>query len=159
MGYINYSMSERALESYENGLKPISKWTKEDILEELTDITEDKKEVLRKAPKKALKRLLTSAEWHHTGKYFNKTDFYEVNHAQVEDLTLEELKQLLTVEKEKPVEEYKAVCKYLVWGGTRNHPKATEMESTWIIRGNWFYLENGTKKSINANGFEIVKKL
>ena len=157
MGYINYSMSERAQESYERGLKPISKWTKDDILSELTDITGDKQEVLQKASTKALRRLLTSTEWHHTGSHFNKTDFYEVNHSYVEDLTLEELKQVLTVEKET-VKEYKARCKYLVWSGTRKHPKATEMETVGTIKGNWFYLENGTKKSIKANGFEIIEK-
>lgn len=32
MGYIGHKMSERAVEAYRNGEKPLSKWTKEEIL-------------------------------------------------------------------------------------------------------------------------------
>lgn len=36
-GYFGYSMSNNAVEAYENGSKPFSKWTKADILELIED--------------------------------------------------------------------------------------------------------------------------
>lgn len=34
-----------------------------------------------------------------------------------------------------------------------------ERRDEGIIKGSWFYLDDGTKKSINSNGFEILKYL
>ena len=53
----------------------------------------------------------------------------------------------------------KAHITYLEWGGTRAHPKATEVNAYAVIIGNWAYLENGKKKSICSNGFKVNKYL
>ena len=38
--------------------------------------------------------------------------------------------------------------------------KANEVKAKGIIKGNWFYPDNENfKKSINANGFRILKEL
>ena len=46
-----------------------------------------------------------------------------------------------------------------VWGGTRAHPKATEQTAIGEVRGNWFYLPEGGKKSIKANGFRFIRQI
>lgn len=40
-GYSGFSMSNRAVEAYENGEKPISKWTKTAFFEELNENLQD----------------------------------------------------------------------------------------------------------------------
>ena len=59
----------------------------------------------------------------------------------------------------KKLEAKKAHITYLEWGGTRAHPKATEVNAYAVIIGNWAYLENGKKKSICSNGFKVNKYL
>lgn len=79
-GYIGYSMSRRAAEAYEDGQKPLSKWTKSAILEEIKKLYgEDLYNIVKDWKHDRLKSVfLESAGWHHTSKYFNKTYFYEV---------------------------------------------------------------------------------
>lgn len=104
-GYSGYSMSNRAVDAYEDGEMPLSKWTKKMIISEV------------------------------------------VEH---EHFTEEELKKL---------EARKAHITYLEWGGTRAHPKATNVDAYAVIIGNWAYLEDGKKKSICSNGFKVNKYL
>ena len=53
----------------------------------------------------------------------------------------------------------KAYIIFLEWGGTRTHPKATEVNAYAVIIGNWAYLESGKKKSVCSNGFRVIKYL
>lgn len=48
---------------------------------------------------------------------------------------------------------------FLEWSGTRKHPVAKEIVEEGIVKGDWFYRKNGTKKKTTANGFEFIKKL
>ena len=41
-GYNGYSMSNNAVEAYDSGKKPFSKWTKLDFLQEFEQIDEEK---------------------------------------------------------------------------------------------------------------------
>lgn len=80
-GYKGYSMSNNAVAAYKEGLKPFNKWTKREILAELTaqDVPAEIMEELRSWTLAQLRAsFLTSQEWHHTSKYYNKTDFYSV---------------------------------------------------------------------------------
>ena len=77
----------------------------------------------------------------------------------IQETSPDELKQLLKPEEKKAITEYRARCCFLVWSGTRKHPKATQEESTGTIRGLWFYSDTGIKKNINSNGFRIIEKL
>lgn len=54
--------------------------------------------------------------------------------------------------------EKRVKAHYLEWSGTRNHPKATDVEEWGTIKGNWFYTDRGTKKSITARGFNILEE-
>lgn len=167
-GYYRYSMSNNAKDCYDLNIKPMSKWSKTDILESLEDyeINQDVLAELKKCNVKQLRKIcLSCEEWHHTSSYFNKTNFYKID-SNIEDLTVEELKTQINLlnekflkEEEKKSNEKKARCKYLEWSGTRKHPKAIECESIGTIKGNWFYLPSGTKKSISAKGFEVIEYL
>ena len=169
-GYYGFSMSNNAIQAYEDGEKPFSKWTKAAIFEaiaENSDIYNFNSGIiaeLRKMPVKALKSLvLIKTSWHHTSSHFNRTDFYSVDFGKIENLTSEEIKNasdFATEEsKEKEIEKPEMwECKFLEWSGTRKHPTATEYTEVGEIRGNWFFRKNGSKKSINANGFEKIRK-
>lgn len=153
-GYDNYSMSNNAVEAYQTGEKPKSKWTKKEIIEELRDQSEDLKvdiNTLEKLPVSTLREIaLVQSSWHHTSSHFNRTDFYMVDALRIEE---EDLK----IEK-KEITEKRVRAHYLEWSGTRNHPKATDHEEWGTIKGNWFYTDRGTKKSIAARGFNILEE-
>lgn len=57
-GYVGWSMSRRAGEAYDNGLAPLSK-------------------IKGGAWKKIAAKIVGPAEWHHTSKFCNRTDFYD----------------------------------------------------------------------------------
>lgn len=100
MGYIGQSRSVRSLEAINSGLL-----TKKD---------------LKAWQKRAVKQGgVTYKEWHHTGKFYNKTYYYDP--LDFEDLDPKDY----PISKNKVKESQK---KYYVlvsaeWGGTRKHPK------------------------------------
>ena len=163
-GYNGWSMSNNAVDAYDKGEKPLSKWTKREIINRIENAIKDGEvelkismETLNKIPAKTLKeKCLTKSSWHHTSSHYNKTDFYDIWWSGVENLTDEDIERVEV--KEKEVSE-KWLCKFLEWSGTRKHPKATEYEEEGIIKGNWFYRLNGSKKSINANGFQKIRRI
>lgn len=167
-GYSGYSMSNRAVDAYEDGEMPLSKWTKKMIISEVVEHEHFTEEELKKYPKNVLAEyFLFESSWHHTSKFCNATDFYSID----EDIAkegfvkeLEEIKKRYTPERKpkkeiKKLEARKAHITYLEWGGTRVHPKATNVDAYAVIIGNWAYLENGKKKSICSNGFKVNKYL
>lgn len=92
-------MSVRAAEAYRAGEKPLSKWTKEAILDalategypELAEALEDRKYTL--AFLKA--HYLMNSSWHHTSCKYNCTDFYSVCVLDDDDDMLKELPETL----------------------------------------------------------------
>ena len=165
-GYHGYSMSNNAVEAYQDGERPLSKWTKTEILSRIRRAIKDEEielkcsfDKLNKLPVKTLKNeLLCVSSWHHTSSHFNRTDFYDIWWDKLEHLTDEEIDGWTTIKEDKPQKE-KWLCKFLEWSGSRRHPKATEYTEEGIIKGNWFYRANGSKKSITANGFQKIKKV
>ena len=167
-GYNGYSMSNNAVEAYNNGEKPLSKWTKAEILEAIkTDEIELKcsMEMLKKVPVKSLKEIaLYKASWHHTSSHYNRTDFYSLDFDKLEELTDEELSKIIEESKQnkkndtEPAEE-KWKCAFLEWSGSRKHLKATEIIEDGTIKGDWFIRADGSKKKTTANGFRFIEKL
>ncbi len=97
-GYIGQSMSVNAYESYQNGEMPMSKWTKTAIMEVLSnnDISQEKLDILSKFTLSQLKKeFLSYTGWHHTGKFYNETDFYGLDIERIEDMSVEELQREL----------------------------------------------------------------
>ena len=167
-GYSGYSMSNRAVDAYEDGEMPLSKWTKKMIISEVVEHEHFTEEELKKYPKNVLAEyFLFESSWHHTSKFCNATDFYSIDEDIAKEGSikeLEEIKKRYTPERKpkkeiKKLEARKAHITYLEWGGTRVHPKATNVDAYAVIIGNWAYLENGKKKSICSNGFKVNKYL
>lgn len=167
-GYNRFSMSNNAVAAYEDGEKPLSKWTKTDIFDAINEREVKLKcsiEKLKKLPVKVLKEIcLTYSSWHHTSNHYNKTDFYSLDIDRIENLTDDKIEELLLDYKankkveSKPSEE-KWKCAFLEWSGSRKHPVATEVIEEGIIKGNWFYRKDGSKKKTTANGFRFIKQI
>ncbi|MEG2212194.1 MAG: hypothetical protein RRX88_06910 [Raoultibacter sp.] len=174
-GYCGQSMSNNAIAAYQDGEMPKSKWTKAALLEgiystceEIISDGESKSfsfEVLSKAPVAVLRSLcLCNSSWHHTSKFYLITDFYNIDRDALTKLTDGDIADAIAIYKREKSEAKSAKaevevwkCQFLVWSGSRNHPKATEVIEIGEIKGNWFYRSDGTKKSLMANGFKKLK--
>ena len=94
-------MSNNAVAAYEDGLLPKSK--------------------LKAWQKRAVEAgAVMKAEWHHTGKFYGETNFY--NPADFEELNP---KDFPVIKKEKLEENKWYVLVSAEWGGTKSHPKIT----------------------------------
>ena len=168
VGYCGSSMSERAVEAYENGERPMSKWTKQAIIEEIceyveeynADTTRSKKlswtqESLNKFSKKVLvDTFLYNSSWHHISKYANETLFYSIDEDTIANLTVEQLKQSFQKEKVQktsqkrkkmlPVEKGK--IRWEEWEGSRRYGCYKKHEEYCLIADDWCYLPDGKKK-------------
>lgn len=173
-GYSGYSMSNNAVEAYKNGEKPMSVWKKRDIIGAIKKMVKDGEISLQcsigrleKTPKEVLKEVcLCWTSCHHTSKNFNLTDFYSLDMDAIEELTDEKLHEMVCEYRQSQEElkqerkhEEKWKCTFLIWSGTRRHPKAEAFTEVGIIRGNWFIRSNGSKKSIYANGVEKIQRM
>lgn len=166
-GYEGYSMSTRAVEAYESGEKPLSRWTKEEIISAIADLDEKKAELFKKVTLPVLKdQVLSFSSWHHTSSHCNRTDFYSINEAYVERISEDEILALCKEKKKAEVKSYtyKGTIRYLEWSGTRRHPKAKEkiLENVDIEeRGCFYYVFDETgkqilKKKIFSNGTRVI---
>lgn len=188
-GYDGYSMSNNARAAYASGRMPLSKWSKADILDGIQGeyggkLAPDVFEVIKKLPLGFLKDkfLRSRGEWHHTSSMYNATDFYSINDdyldtespVQTQIDALKSAYQIWKGEYDKERERKKTIkdspgdfCyfKYLVWGGSRAHPRAYEEESYGYVKGDWIYFadKNGRltygKKGFNSRGTEVIKYL
>lgn len=169
-GYYNFSMSQNAVAAYDNGEKPLSKWRKSDIISAINLAIKEHQlslncciNKLNKLPVKVLKEIcLYKSSWHHTSSHYNKTDFYSLDVYAIEELTDERIDELIQASKDANKEsqtEEKWKCAFLEWSGSRKHPKATEVIEIGIIKGNWFYRADGSKKKTTANGFRYIEKV
>jgi hypothetical protein len=137
-GYSGYSMSNRASEAYNQGEKPLSRWTKEELL----DLCEYKAHALSRLTVSELRReLLVSAGWHHTSSRCNVTDFYAFDEEALEAMTDERIASIIADRKPKAPRQPKAEVKQLrarvsfqVWSGTRKHPTCKTVTEivTWM---------------------------
>lgn len=155
-GYNGYSMSNNAVLAYHSGQRPKSKWTKSDILAQLTSLGYDTTNAKKLTVAEMKSLFLSWASWHHTSSMYNCTDFYKVS---VNGVTDEHIAAVIvsrtTADKPKP-EAVKALVRYGEWEGTRRHPRLVEKEAYAIIIGNWAYL-CGQKKRTDGKHFRIVQ--
>ena len=172
-GYCGYSMSNNAVAAYENGEMPKSKWTKDLMLsavaEQIADLDADEAkefnaDLIERVKKCTISELrgllLDDAGWHHTSEYFNKTSFYCVNIWNISDAALSAIESKRTekaAEKsaQQQPEKIERNVSFLVWSGSRNHPKSTRYTERCEIKGNWAMTSYG-KKSITGNGFRFL---
>ena len=99
-GYADdFSMSNNAIDAYDRGLRPRSKWGKADILNALPA---DARTYLQldKYPLEFLREyFLEVEEWHHTSKHYNRTDFCRPSIAHWSTSTTEDVQNLYVVSK------------------------------------------------------------
>jgi hypothetical protein len=109
----------------------------------------------------AVKAILVPCEWHHTSKYYNQTDYYDVT-----DLSEDELAALRAYRPAHPQgRTYLADVRWLEWSGSRNHCKATERTAQAVDvteRGAFytFALPGGecVRKKIGSNGTVVIPR-
>jgi hypothetical protein len=163
-GYVGQSKSVRASEAESNDIYSASEADK-----------------LLGVRQGAVAAILSPSEWHHTGSYYNKTNYYDIRlllaiqdndeeiMSEYDDSDIQEARDQLQELKswrkpELKSNTYKANVKWLTWSGTRKHPKATEHYVSNVDvteRGSYYYFkdENGidTKKKIGSNGTNVTR--
>lgn len=103
-GYKDKSMSVNAVIAYSEGEKPLSKWTKAAIFDEMDfycdEISAEKMELLKKLTVKELREnFLSYKAYHHTSKFYNTTNFYELNIDKIEEITTDEINNIILQRK------------------------------------------------------------
>lgn len=171
-GYHGYSMSNNAVEAYKSGEKPISKWTKSEILANIekqiqSGIIPGFTMNPRLIPASVLKELfLYKSSWHHTSSRYNHTNFYSYNDERLESLDDYYLNRCIkddTVMKENRQKRNNTVqfgvITVQVWGGTRTRPKIIGYDTqAGIVKGDWLHYPGGKYKT-HANKVEFFKIL
>ena len=164
MAYIGNKMSERAFNAYQEGAKPLSKWTKTEILERIEIVRPDLAKKLSKASKKKLQEaFLLCTSWHHTGSYFNKTNFYEFNIGAVEDFDQSSIHSMFEKDEVKSETLEYVYFEYIEFEGSRRHPRKVSKSAYGIKKGNWIYIldqyELLTKKKADGNWISKIEKV
>lgn len=96
-GYRGYSMSNNAVSAYDDGEKPLSKWSKSDVISAIADeLGVNESDVELKYP---YRYYLKKTSWHHTSSKYNKTDFYSVSFDD-EDIILTDSAEMGRVDNE-----------------------------------------------------------
>lgn len=159
-GYNGYSMSNNAVHAYDNGEKPLSKWTKAALLAQCGD----KAEMLSALTVGELRDLLlTRTAWHHTSEYFNRTDFFMVDEDIVTELTEDRVTAIIAArqprhrEAKPAAHNITAEIKYTVWEGRyRNYRRPVEYTETvtYSSDAKMVETEHGTKR---LSGVEIIR--
>lgn len=110
-GYIGRSMSKRAEKAYKMGEAPWSKWTKEKIIDSVLDVVayEDLKISYEDLKRLTLSELrdafLDYASWHHTGAFYNNTNFYKVSPQKVQTFAKNGIEDVLANRKRNTLTE------------------------------------------------------
>lgn len=171
-GYHNHSMSNNAIAAYAQGEKPLSKWRKRDILETAAEYLAEQGDPaaaqkiawLRSMSLPLLKsRTLRRSSWHHTSKHYNATDFYSLNACFMDEMTEEDTQSDSAPEPTPPPTRRQGTIQYLVWGGTRKRPKATERELHNVYieeKGSFYHVYDQSdklilRKKIASNGTTV----
>lgn len=148
-------MSNNAVWAYEDGRKPLSRFTAQDLKDA------GWKETKRLALALAASGFWSTTEWHHTGgDYYNKVAFY--NPAVLVDrwAALTDAERQEKREQNKPapkalVEEIEVKGSYAVWYKNGRGRRRISHRETFqgVKRGDWIHLSTGGRK--NAYGRNI----
>ena len=160
-------LTQEAIDAYDAGTKPYSKWKKKDILQLIDEnvIQRNCSDLslidFASIPEKTLKDMVLTVYCSAgTGKYHAETLFYGFDAVKASLITLEDIASVRnTASKVDEKEMIPARCRYLVWSGIGSTSVATEVIETGYIKGNWFFTDSGKKKKISAKGFRILQKL
>lgn len=164
MGYIGQKMSVRAKKAYDSGEMPYSKWTKAAILDELEYADLDINLFKKYSADTLRDYFLYCAAWHHTGKCFNETFFYEfsvpdpIDFAELNRLEAENKEERAKARAEKKeIKQEIALITYGEWTGSRKHMKLEEHTDYAIIIGNVAHLAYGKTKRMSGSHIKVVE--
>lgn len=176
-GYIGASRSVRsqeAIKSYEVPLSWICTLRIESFLAEIEpDVDEEDLSFLKKQSENVWKYLakekVGATSWHHTGKYYAKTDHYDMRYIAREIL---ESRDSLEADYKKYIKDKKkaslsinyGVIKVQVWSASRRRRRLIGYdEVAGIVVGDWIYFKDNhvidgkiSKYKINANKVEWI---
>lgn len=149
-GYDGYSMSVNARNAYEAGEMPFSKWTKSEIIKRATEANNSEiLPIIEKLKLDTLKsEFLYNSGWHHTSKFYNKTDFYAFDIDKFNNMKKEEATALLEKQgkqiEQETAEEFdpKVIAKQFAEAQKKHfREKSTESAYAWIspLFENWQY--------------------
>lgn len=157
MGYVGYSMSERARDAYNDGLVPYSKITKMHV-----------DALGLNMPVFIFKGFCVyfgTNEWHHTSMHYNQTYFYNLRDVatKIKALTPQERDSIINkIRSEKLAKDsaevtgYYALLTYEVWSGSKRFGK-------WVVYTSEVYIVDqtayvlGTAGKKQTNGMHILK--
>lgn len=159
-GYADdWSMSNNAIDAYDRGLRPRSKWGKADILDALPANARAYLQ-LDGYPLEFLREyFLVAEEWHHTSKLYNRTEFFRPRLGSdsdtpedVHDLYLHWLQRQQKVQAAKTAAPRKAHVTYTHWIDKRHYRTITEYA---LVRGPWIYTQSGLRKRADSINIRI----
>ena len=151
-GYSGYSMSNRAVDAYDNGEKPMSKWTKAELIENIEELRPEIVNAMKRLRKDEICELvLRYSSWHHTSMHYNQTDFYSIDEDLLNEVSVEQIEKIIKNRKQaktkiKNDEKERYVwAHYVKWENRRKE----EIYCYGIVKGNVFVAEGtGEKKFI-----------
>ena len=161
-GYNGYSMSNNAVAAYDEGKKPLSKIKASDLKASGWLYSAGFAKWLAKQKRRNGHfdndyMIWEPAEWHHTSKEYNCTNFYDPDDLlnawiDVPDERRNELfLDYADSQKSKAKTGIPVKGTYVEFTGTRRRPKANEVEFTGTLIGNWIHLHRGGKKKADGN--------
>ena len=176
-GYKGYSMSNNAVTAYNKGERPYSKWSKKDIIEAIEEALLDG--VIVRFDLKLLKStilrvlrvvFLKLSSWHHTSKFYNKTNFFSFDKDNLQNITNETFAQIIEMDRriwkasrandDNNSNDGAWLCQYMEWDRSRCAKlRGERIKAKGIVKGSWFYLPDGSKKNINAKYFRMIHRV
>lgn len=168
-GYHNFSMSNNAVDAYENGEMPLSKWSKKAILAAVAAAAPDALPLLSNCPLAVLRaHVLERSSWHHTSSHYNKTDFFALDEFALEDLTPETVAEWIREHKTAapaaaPSRRPGSIA-YIEWSGSLRRPRAIHrrLDNVFIEQKGAFFLvfdASGAlilRKKVDSTGTEVT---
>lgn len=147
-GYDGYAMSNNARDAYERGEMPLSRWTKQKVINQIAqDNGVSPEDVSLEFP---YEHYLEKAGWHHTSSKYNKTYFYYVTDDTSGVIFSERAKEKIQSDKIEQAKKYLEENKENLKKAEAWKPEITEDDQYYYVREldnhNVIYNKNYTTK-------------
>lgn len=159
-------MSNNAVAAYDNGCMPLSKWTKERIIECVCDFGVYTPELLKPFAKPVLAAyFLRYKEWHHTSRCFNETSFYGIDQNRCSSLNMDALNKCAEESRNDNAKDLRPAATtpikgritYEEWEGSRKRGCFREKTELCMIVGNYAYTRC-VRKDISGSHVKKVER-
>ena len=182
-GYSGISMSNNAIEAYNEGRMPLSKWKKGMLIERIEEnksLIKCDYELLVKQPLEVLKELVLSSdgEYHHMGMRYNVVEFYHFDMDRLSKLTDKYIqtkhqeydvkrtrKKSLKQQNSEKNAQYDGRWEASYIKRSADGKYKHELTLTGEVKGGWFFidldseLKEKKKLSISGKDFKLIRKL